>query len=79
MSLIDAARGVIYNHHMFIVQATGVFMVPGYIFDPWCGNLQKMAITLTATEAWENVNTDFESSQYLNFLVYVWLNFETIQ
>ncbi len=21
--LIDAARGVIYNHHMFIVQATG--------------------------------------------------------
>jgi hypothetical protein len=24
VSLIDAARGVIYDHHMFIVQATGV-------------------------------------------------------
>ena len=24
-SLIDAARGVIYDRHMFIVQATGVF------------------------------------------------------
>jgi len=23
-SLIDAARGVIYDHHMFIVQATGI-------------------------------------------------------
>ncbi len=26
-SLIDAARGVIYDRHMFIVQATGVVFV----------------------------------------------------
>jgi hypothetical protein len=26
-SLMDAARGVIYNHHMFIVQATGAYAV----------------------------------------------------
>ncbi len=27
-SLNDAARGVIYEHHMFIVQATGSFLSP---------------------------------------------------
>ncbi len=32
-SLIDAARGVIYDHHMFIVQATGVFVL-GRPFQP---------------------------------------------
>ncbi len=31
-SLIDAARGVIYDHHMFIVQATGVNVLKLFSF-----------------------------------------------
>ncbi len=26
-ALIDAARGIIYDHHMFIVQATGAYTI----------------------------------------------------
>jgi hypothetical protein len=38
-SLIDAARGIIYDRHMFVVQATGLknlkklFFVPTYKWD----------------------------------------------
>jgi hypothetical protein len=31
-SLTENARGVIYNHHMFIVQATGGSMGPRHVF-----------------------------------------------
>jgi hypothetical protein len=38
-SLIDAARGVIYDHHMFIVQATGL------IFVGKARNLSKVGVS----------------------------------
>ncbi len=31
-SLTENDRGIIYNHHMFIVQATGGSMGPRYVF-----------------------------------------------
>ncbi len=68
-SLIDAARGVIYDHHMFIVQATGgrigqeakAALVPDMFCNFYLVKNRMIANNLSTAEAREKISTYLES------------------
>ncbi len=51
--LIDTARGVIYDRHMFIVQATGGSMGPRYIINFYIVKNHNIVWNSATTEAGE--------------------------
>ncbi len=54
-SLIDAARGIIYDRHMFIVQATGLRDEEKKVFENWFQNDNHVFVPIArpSAEPWD--------------------------